>query len=44
MTSKSRRRRDLSPARRATVMPVGVVDLGLRMWALVDLSGGRPRR
>ena len=37
MASKSRRWRDLSPARRRTVMSVAAVDLGLRTWALVDL-------
>lgn len=43
MASTSRRWRDLSPARRATVMSVAAVDLGLRTWALVDLRR-RPGR
>ena len=29
---------DLSPARRTLVVTVGVVDAGLRAWALVDLK------
>ena len=37
MASTSRRWRDLSPARRAAVLSVAAVDLGLRTWALVDL-------
>ena len=37
MALKSRRWRDLSPARRRAVMSVAAVDLGLRTWALVDL-------
>ena len=37
MASTSGRWRDLSPARRAAVMSVAAVDLGLRTWALVDL-------
>ena len=37
MAAKSRRWRDLSPARRRAVMSVAALDLGLRTWALVDL-------
>ena len=37
MASTYKRWRDLSPARRAVVMSVAAVDLGLRTWALVDL-------
>ena len=29
---------DLSPARRMLVVTVGVVDAGLRAWALIDLK------
>ena len=29
---------DLSPARRKLVVTVGVVDAGLRAWALIDLK------
>ena len=29
----------LAPAQRRTVMAVGVVDIGLRIWALADLAG-----
>lgn len=36
MASSSRRWRELSPVRRAAVMSVAAVDLGLRTWALVD--------
>jgi len=38
MASRSRRWKDLSPARRAPVVSVAAVDLGLRTWALVDLK------
>jgi hypothetical protein len=38
MASRFRRWRELSPARRAAVVSVAAVDLGLRTWALVDLK------
>jgi hypothetical protein len=37
MASTYKRWRDLSVARRAAVMSVAAVGLGLRTWALVDL-------
>lgn len=37
MTTGRQRWQDLSPARRRAVVTVGVVDAGLRAWALVDL-------
>lgn len=37
MTPGRRRWNDLPPARRTLVVTVGVIDVGLRAWALVDL-------
>jgi len=37
VTTGRQRWQDLSPARRGAVVTVGVVDAGLRAWALVDL-------
>lgn len=38
MSSGRQRWNDLSPARRRLVVAVGVLDAGLRVWALVDLK------
>ena len=38
MSSGRQRWNDLSPARRRLVVAVGVLDAGLRAWALLDLK------
>lgn len=38
MSSGRQRWNDLSPTRRALVVTLGVLDAGLRAWALVDLK------
>lgn len=38
MSSGRQRWNDLSPTRRRLVVALGVVDAGLRAWALVDLK------